>query len=348
MGLNRKSIRVRALVITVATIALSLSGTLPHAAGEPIPSQDQPEQAKDPPSPAPEPSQSAPVAIPSSSESSGPAGLSGQSLCDEIASTARQHKLPTQFFTGLIWQESRFNPASVSRAGAQGIAQFMPATARSRNLSNPFEPFEALHEAARLLDELRTEFGNVGLAAAAYNAGPRRVREWLAGVRHLPAETRAYVQTVTGRRVEEWNGSEVSDSAAVPSESTPCGDMTGPITERQARLPAEKPASISQSPMRERTVATPWGLQLIGEPSQVRALSAYRVLQERFPDILGHRDPLVLRTPPKGPASWFRVRVAETTLQRANTLCERLKKAGGTCLVQRNPLADTPSVTAGR
>src|SRR5450755_3094803 len=91
--------------------------------------------------------------------------------CDTLNSAAATHGLPLEFFARLIRQESNFDPKSVSRAGAQGIAQFMPGTARWRRLSDPFEPTEALYESARWLSELRNQFGNLGLAAAAYNAG---------------------------------------------------------------------------------------------------------------------------------------------------------------------------------
>src|SRR5437773_2776804 len=79
----------------------------------------------------------------------------------------------------LPWQESRFNPSSVSHAGAQGIAQFMPGTARLVGLANPFDPIQALPKSAALLRDLRAQFGNLGLAAAAYNAGPKRIEDWL-------------------------------------------------------------------------------------------------------------------------------------------------------------------------
>ena len=126
--------------------------------------------------------------------------------CDTLNSAAATHGLPLEFFTRLIRQESNFDPNSVSRAGAQGIAQFMPGTARWRGLSDPFEPTEALYESARWLGELRDQFGNLGLAAAAYNAGPRRVRDWIAGRGQLPRETRAYVRIITGRAAEGWVG----------------------------------------------------------------------------------------------------------------------------------------------
>src|SRR6266849_5464895 len=119
--------------------------------------------------------------------------------CDTLNSAAATHGLPLEFFTRLIRQESNFDPNSVSRTGAQGIAQFLPGTARWRGLSDPFEPTEALYESARWLGELRDQFGNLGLAAAAYNAGPRRIRDWIAGRGQLPRETRAYVRIITGR-----------------------------------------------------------------------------------------------------------------------------------------------------
>jgi hypothetical protein len=104
----------------------------------------------------------------------------------EVLQAAQAHGLPTEFFKNLIWQESRFKPYAISRAGAQGIAQFMPGTAQWRGLSDPFNAAEALQESARWLRELWAEFGNLGLAAAAYNAGPGRVSRWLTGRSDLP------------------------------------------------------------------------------------------------------------------------------------------------------------------
>ena len=109
--------------------------------------------------------------------------------------------LPVEFFARVIWQESRLRPDAVgpvTRSGhqAQGIAQFMPMTAAERLLQNPFDPSQALPKSAEFLRDLRAQFGNLGLAAAAYNAGPQRVRDWLAGKRTLPSETQAYVRKV--------------------------------------------------------------------------------------------------------------------------------------------------------
>ena len=106
---------------------------------------------------------------------------------------ARANDLPIPFFANLIWQESNFDVKSISRAGALGVAQFMPQTANEHGLINPFEPIHALHAAGKFLRRLQAQFGNLGLAAAAYNAGPGRVSNWMAKRGGLPGETRNYV-----------------------------------------------------------------------------------------------------------------------------------------------------------
>ncbi len=99
------------------------------------------------------------------------------SLCGLIEAAAGMHDLPASFFTRLIWRESGFRISAVSPKGAQGIAQFMPATAAERGLTDPFDPKQAIPASANLLRQLTNEFGNLGLAAAAYNSGRRRVSE---------------------------------------------------------------------------------------------------------------------------------------------------------------------------
>jgi soluble lytic murein transglycosylase-like protein len=134
-----------------------------------------------------------------------------------IEAAAREHALPVRFLTRLIWQESRFKVSAVSHAGARGIAQFMPATAAERDLRDPFDPKQALWAAAGLLGSLKQRFGNLGLAAAAYNAGPGRVTAWLDNKSLLPEETRNYVRAITGRPARSWiePGDEAADGAAL-------------------------------------------------------------------------------------------------------------------------------------
>ncbi|WP_336490010.1 transglycosylase SLT domain-containing protein [Methylobacterium nigriterrae] len=148
-----------------------------------------------------------------------------QALCRLIDGSAKAQGLPVPFLTRLIWRESSFRVSVVSPVGAQGVAQFMPGTAQERGLLDPFDPEQAIPHAARLLRDLKRRFGNLGLAAAAYNGGPARVTNWIAGSGGLPAETRAYVLAVTGRSVEDWREGEASSEAKLP-EAKPVGKST--------------------------------------------------------------------------------------------------------------------------
>ena len=112
-----------------------------------------------------------------------------KALCDLIETAAADNGLPVSFFTRLIWKESRFRSDAVSPKGAQGIAQFMPGTAAERGLADPFDARAAIPASASYLSDLSQRFGNLGLAAAAYNAGPDRVSDWLAEDGTLPFES---------------------------------------------------------------------------------------------------------------------------------------------------------------
>src|SRR6516165_9872310 len=125
-------------------------------------------------------------------------------LCGIVESSAKTEGLPVDFFTKLIWRESAFRPTAVSPAGAQGVAQFMPRTASERGLADPFDPASAIPASAKFLGELARRFGNLGLAAAAYNAGATAVGNWLANKGPLPFETQDYVLAVTGHTADEW------------------------------------------------------------------------------------------------------------------------------------------------
>jgi hypothetical protein len=130
--------------------------------------------------------------------------------------------IPRELLIRLLSQESSFKPTSISKAGALGIAQFMPATAIAVGLRDPFEPVSAIHASAAHLATLLKRFGNLGLAAAAYNAGPERVSAWLSGRRGLPQETRDYVLQVTGLDAESWTGpraGSIINVSSVPAVS---------------------------------------------------------------------------------------------------------------------------------
>ena len=158
-------------------------------------------------------------------------------VCRTLQSAARQNDIPVSFLTRLIWQESRFDARAVSPAGARGVAQFMPGTAAYLGLADPFDVSDAINKSAGFLRDLNKEFGNLGLAAAAYNAGPGRVHDWLAGGGGLPGETRAYVTIVTGHGADEWRQASPSQWSLMLPESVPCPQLV--------KLLAEKPEPIS-------------------------------------------------------------------------------------------------------
>jgi Transglycosylase SLT domain len=251
-------------------------------------------------------------------------------LCNALAAAAQENDLPIVFFTRLIWQESRFDPTAVSRAGAQGVAQFMPDTAMRRGLSDPFDPLEAIPKSAKLLRDLRSEFGNLGLAAAAYNAGSGRVHDWLAGRRGLPGETSTYVRIVTGRSPEQWAGGEVDDGDTRLPNTVPCRQTAGLV----ARAPV---LAVKPPP-------DPWGVELVGGPSDATALLAYRRIQEKYAALLGDREPLIVHHGlGHGSMGWAHVRVGADNRSTAEKLCANLRAAGVIyCEVQRNGTVQSP------
>jgi hypothetical protein len=152
---------------------------------------------------------------------------STQEVCDTVTRAAQRNDLPISFFIRLLFQESGFKPGAVSRTGAQGIAQFMPKTADAMGLDNPFDPIEAIPASARLLRNLFDQFGNLGLAAAAYNAGPKRIHDWLSRKGKLPEETQGYVKTITGKPAESWKVASAGTPAIKVPQRAPCQDAAG-------------------------------------------------------------------------------------------------------------------------
>jgi transglycosylase-like protein with SLT domain/sporulation related protein len=263
-----------------------------------------------------------------------------ESVCLMVESAARANDLPLDFFARVIWQESRFQPQAVgprTRSGgrAQGIAQFMPGTAAERRLLDPFDPVQALPKSAEFLHELRGQFGNLGLAAAAYNAGPQRVRAWLAGSRPLPAETRHYVLAVTGAPADDWAKGPDASRRATARTASDCRSLMALL--RQApNLFVER---LEQRV--ELVAASPWGVQLSAGFSRDGALAAYARLAKRYAEVLSGHDPSLLSATlrSRGTRAFYQVRAGAETRQGADELCNKIRRAGGACLVLRNPNA---------
>lgn len=130
-----------------------------------------------------------------------PAGPAGSAaavpFATEIDAAAARHGVDPALLRALIRQESNFDPSARSPAGATGLTQLMPATARSLGVTNALDPAQAIEGGARYLRQQLDAFGgDVSKALAAYNAGPGAVRRF-GGVPPY-AETQAYVQRVMG------------------------------------------------------------------------------------------------------------------------------------------------------
>ncbi|SFR42021.1 lytic transglycosylase domain-containing protein [Litoreibacter janthinus] len=114
---------------------------------------------------------------------------------EDAKSAARKHGVPTDLFLRLVQQESGWKPHAVSHAGAIGLAQLMPGTARKLRV-NPRDPKQNLEGGARYLSQMYRKFGSWRLALAAYNAGPGAVEKH-GGVPPY-RETRNYVRKILG------------------------------------------------------------------------------------------------------------------------------------------------------
>ena len=115
---------------------------------------------------------------------------------EPLARAAQRWNVSAGLLAAQLMAESNFNPFAQSSAGAQGIAQFMPGTARAMGLRDPFDAAASIDAQARLMRDLLRQFGSVPLALAAYNAGPARVAA-CGCVPPIP-ETRGYVARILG------------------------------------------------------------------------------------------------------------------------------------------------------
>jgi hypothetical protein len=250
-------------------------------------------------------------------------------ICRTVEQAAGENGLPVEFFARVIWQESRFNAQAISPKGAEGIAQFMPTTADFRGLADPFDPIAALHKAAGYLADLRKQFGNLGLAAAGYSAGPGRVSAWLAGTGVLPSETRNYVVVTTGRSVDEWK------SSAPPKE---------PETAMPRGLPCTTLANLIVPKPRQAEPGAPgpplprWGMQLAANWSENVAWASYHRMEKQYASVIGGREPVVVKTRAygMGTAMRYAIRITGNDWSALQKLCNKLVTAGGACVVLPN------------
>jgi hypothetical protein len=254
-----------------------------------------------------------------------------EEICALISGHARANAIPENFFARLIWKESRFNPNARSPKGAQGIAQFMPGTAALRGLVDPFDHQAAIAASAIYLGELRTRFGNLGIAAAAYNFGEHGANLWQTGRTRLPWETRDYVLSITGRDAEDWREPENTfDIPAIGSTGNFTKDCVA-LASRETRLPQTKVKY-------EQAGWKPWGVVLAASLSESRALRIFTITRSRHSNLIGKEEPLVLRrrAAGRGTRALVQMVIGRDSRAEANTLCGRLRAQGAPCIVLRN------------
>lgn len=247
-------------------------------------------------------------------------------VCDLIAAHADVNGLPRPFLARLIWKESRFNPNAVSRAGAEGIAQFMPGTARLRGLEDAFDIEQAIPASAAYLAELEGKFGNLGLAAAAYNSGEARVTRWLASGGFLPLETENYVLDILGAPADSFVDRRERVEAPPLHESHSYA--------RSCReLPVRSRATVAMASV----PVLPWGIQVAGSYNRGAAIRRWQVIKARNSALLGDIEPVVSRMRgPIGRRGIHAVRIGAPSRLEADRLCAALRRAGGACVVTRN------------
>ncbi|MDO9414758.1 MAG: lytic transglycosylase domain-containing protein [Pararhizobium sp.] len=249
-------------------------------------------------------------------------------ICTAIEEFSVEHTLPPDYFARLIWKESLFDPNAVSPKGAEGIAQFMPGTAKLRKLSNSFDALEALRKSAEYLDELRDRFGNLGLAAAAYNAGEARVSSFL-NDGSLPYETRDYVLSITALAAEDWRDNPPqSFDARLDKEKTfidACVVLAS--TRRMKELNAGGEG-----------VWKPWGVQLAAHFQKNVAMRLFTMAVKKLPAPIRDEKPLVRRERNRhiGARARYTARIGRDSRAEAETLCGTIKANGGACVVFKN------------
>ena len=247
-------------------------------------------------------------------------------VCELIETHAERNGLPREFFARLIWKESRFDTNAVSPAGAEGIAQFMPATAKMRGLADPFDFEQAIPASAKLLGELKAGYGNLGLAAAAYNAGEGRVSRWLSSGGFLPLETENYVLDILG---------EPADNFTAADHAAPNRPLDAKLSFGQAcrKLPVIMAATVPMA----RVNLKPWGIQVAGNFKRAAALGQWQRVRKRFPALLRQYEPVVSRVrTPRGRRGIYAVRIGVDNRANADIICQQLRGAGGACIVVRN------------
>lgn len=250
-----------------------------------------------------------------------------EDVCAAIDISAGKAGLDAHFFARLLWQESLFEPSAISPVGAQGIAQFMPSTAQMVGLDDPYNPAKAILASALYLRKLQDGFGNMGLAAIAYNGGENRAANFISGQGGLPHETRNYVQVITGHDALSWRENRVA---------SPDLRLAGDLPFRQACVQLASGRGIRSFAPPAATIRN-WGVIVATHPQRGMAQSYATRLQKQMRPILGGQQVVVHRKRLGGASRpVYTAQVGYDSRNEANAFCTRLKGLGGRCIVLKN------------
>jgi soluble lytic murein transglycosylase-like protein len=156
-----------------------------------------------------------------------------------VSEAAQRFGIPENWIAHVMHVESRGNPRAVSRAGAIGLMQIMPATwtmlsARHRLGSDPFDARANILAGAAYLRAMWDRYRSISLMLAAYNAGPGRADAYAAGRRGLPAETRAYV-------------ARLAPALGAGSDKPAPASRSAPLSWRDAKLFTRQPDPLPEA-----------------------------------------------------------------------------------------------------
>ncbi|ARJ70697.1 lytic transglycosylase domain-containing protein [Paracoccus contaminans] len=247
-------------------------------------------------------------------------------VCRVIETAAAENRLDPNFLARLLWKESMFEPEAVSPVGALGIAQFMPETARIRKLDDPFNPAKAIHASAAYLRYLIDGFGNMGLAAVAYNGGEARALRFYNGGQVLPFETQDYVEAITGHNAWKWRD---EPPAALDIRL----DKDRPFHDACMKLARNR--TLKEFTTKAR--AWPWGVILAAHPQQSGAQQQVNRLNRQLRPILGGKRVSYVRKAVGGAGRrLYTAQIGYSSRGEANAFCLQFRALGGRCIVLKN------------
>ena len=185
-----------------------------------------------------------------------PASPRAAAYAEVVAEASQRFGIPEAWIWRVMHAESRGNPRAVSRVGAMGLMQIMPATwamltARHRLGPDPFDVRANIHAGAAYLRAMWDRYGDVRLMLAAYNAGPGRVDAYAAGRGGLPTETVAYVAAIA----PAIGASSVASLAPAPTQAAP-GWRSAPLFSAQPQRVEDSAAAAASLQAGRETAAT--------------------------------------------------------------------------------------------